>query len=94
MIEKEPVDFPELDMEVYHNDLYNGEHRAKIVGIRKTEVELYCDMSGGTHGTYGASWYPLEGTLRNRKICEQVVKYGSCTLHNLHCRFPDCKPYV
>jgi len=94
MIKKEQVTQPELDMEVYHDDLYGGEWRANVVGIRKTEVELYCDMSGGTHGTYGASWSPIEGLFRKRKVCEQIEKYGSCQLHNVHCGYPHCEPYV
>ncbi len=94
MTKDEPVLTPSLDMEVYHKDLYKGEWKAVIVGIRKTEVELYCDMSGGTHNTYGSSWFPIEGLFRKRQICEHVQKYGTCPLPNVHCGYPDCEPYT
>jgi hypothetical protein len=94
MTKKEPVVTPQLKMEVYHEDLYKGEWKAKVVGIRENEVELYCDMSGGTHGTHGASWFPLSGLFRKRKVCEQHEKFGTCTLPNVHCQYPDCEEYV
>jgi hypothetical protein len=94
MNKKVPVTHPELEMEVYHDDLYAGGWKAKIVGIRKNEVELYCDMSGGTHHTYGSSWFPIEGVFRLRKVCEHHEDSKSCPLPNVHCTYPNCEPYL
>jgi hypothetical protein len=62
-IKREEITHPQLGNQVYHDMLYNGEQEAEVVGIRKDQVELYCDMSGGTHGTYGAIWFPIKGTF-------------------------------
>ncbi len=79
---KEPVQTPELDMEVYHEKIYHGKKLMKIVGIRKNQVELEGD------------WMPLEGTFRLRKICEQKNENGVCPNHNLYCAYPNCEPYI
>jgi len=81
-------------MRVYHKDIYEGKEPMKIVGIRKTEVELEGDYSGGTHNMIQRDWHPIKGLFRLRKVCEQVEKFGRCTLHNLHCGAPDCQPYI
>lgn len=86
MTKKEKVQNPDLDMQVFHEDLADGKELATIVGIRKTEVEL--ENSNQT------LWLPIEGIFRLRKVCEQVEKYGTCTLHNIHCSHPSCEPYV
>lgn len=52
-----------LGQKVYHADIYNGEELMKIVGIREKEVELEGDYSGGTHGTYGKCWLPINGII-------------------------------
>lgn len=50
-----------LNQFVYHEELYWGRERMKIVGIRETEVELEGDYSGGTHNVCQKSWMPLKG---------------------------------
>lgn len=52
----------EFDTVVYHTKVYNGNEPLKVVGIRKSEVELYGDYSG-VGLTYGSSWLPLDGVL-------------------------------
>jgi hypothetical protein len=94
MIKGEPVITPQLDMMAYHKGIYSGEEDVKIVGIRKTEVELYYDASGGTNPSYTKSWFSIKGLFRKRKLYEQHEKFGTCTLHNLHCGYPECEPYV
>lgn len=51
-----------FDMTVYHTEIYSGEEPLKVVGIRKSEVELYGDYSGVGNG-YGSQWLPLDGVL-------------------------------
>jgi hypothetical protein len=46
---------------VYHSRLYYGTERMKIVGLRKNEVELEGDYSGGTHAVCQRDWVPLKG---------------------------------
>jgi len=89
-----PVTKPELGMKVYHEWIYNGNEKMEVVGIRKDEVELRGDYSGGTHNVDQKSWMPLIGTFRKKQVCEQIEKFGSCQLHNLHCNAPDCEPYI
>ena len=76
---------PELGMEVYHEKIHDGKERMTIVGIRATEVELEGDWSG---------WISINGLFRLRKVCEQHQKFGTCTLPNVHCGYPDCEPYI
>lgn len=52
-----------FDMKVYHLDIYKGNEPMEVVGIRKNEVELYGDWSGGMHCAYSAGWMPLKGVL-------------------------------
>jgi hypothetical protein len=52
-----------LGQKVKHKDAYNGKEVFEVVGIRKTEVELQGDWSGGTHNTIGASWMPIKGLI-------------------------------
>ena len=94
MTEKEIVTRPSLGMKVFHEKIYDGREMMEIVGIRKTEVELEGDFSGGTHLVTQKDWLPIEGLFRLVKVCAQVEKYGTCTLHNLQCSYPSCKPYV
>lgn len=52
----------EFDMTVYHQTIYNGNEPLKVVGIRKSEVELKGDYSGvGLDNS--SSWLPLDGVL-------------------------------
>mgnify|MGYP007071620727 CR=1 FL=1 len=96
MTRKEKYNFPQLDDMVFHEKIYNGKELMKIVGIRKTEVELEGDYSGGTHNVSQKSWLPIEGLFRLRKVCieHQRSGVGSCQLPNVHCGFPDCEPFV
>ncbi len=50
----------------YHGEVF------EVVGIRKDELELKGDWSGGTHNVVQIGWYPVEkckkyqnGNLRN-----------------------------
>jgi len=58
-----------LDQVVYHKDVYDYKEPLKIVGIRKDELELEGDYSGGTNQTVGQSWLPIEGV-------SEVYEYG------------------
>lgn len=91
---KEYIDRPELGMTVFHDSIYKGRELMTIVGIRKHEVELEGDYSGGTHNILQKSWLPIEGAFRLRKICDNYVKYNTCPLPNVHCGFPGCEPYL
>ncbi len=79
---------------VFHEEIYNGKELMKIVGIREHEVELEGDYSGGTHAVCQKSWMPIKGLFRLKKVCTQIEKFGTCTLHNPHCSYPNCEPYV
>jgi hypothetical protein len=94
MTKKESLLKPELGMQVFHETLYNGKECMKIVGIRYDEVELEGDYSGGTHNLIQKDWLPIKGLFRLRKVCNQVVEHGSCQLHNIHCNYPNCEPYL
>jgi len=94
MTKKEPLLTPKLGMKVFHETLYDGKECMKVVGIRETEVELEGDYSGGTHNVVQKDWLPIKGLFRLRKVCDQVVEHGTCTLHNIHCGYPDCEPYL
>lgn len=94
MTKKEPLLKPELGMIVSHESIFNGNESMKVVGIRFDEVELEGDYSGGTHKIVQKEWFPIKGLFRIRKVCNQVVEHGSCTLHNIHCSYPQCEPYL
>lgn len=51
-----------FDMDVFHEQIYWGNEKLKVVGIRKDEVELKGDYSGvGLDNS--ACWLPLDGVL-------------------------------
>jgi len=52
-----------LGLIVYHTEIYNGSEPMEVVGIRKDQVELQGDFSGGTHNVCQKDWLPLNGTL-------------------------------
>lgn len=83
-----------LGMKVYHDKIYKGEELMEVVGLRTNSIELQGDYSGGTHNVVQSDWHPIDGAFRLRKVCEQHEKFGTCTLHNLHCSYPNCEPYV
>ena len=76
------------------DEIYKGHEQMKILGIRKTEIELEGDYSGGTNNVIQKDWLPIKGTFRLRKICEEHKKPEGCQLHNLQCSYPDCEPYI
>lgn len=94
MIRKEKVEEPALGVTVFHEEIYGGMERMKIVGIRETEVELEGDYSGGTHAVNQKSWLPVKGLIRYKKMCEQHEKFTTCQLPNVHCQYPQCEPYI
>jgi hypothetical protein len=55
-----------LGQTVYHQDLYWGREPMKVVGIRKSEIELRGDYSGGTHNVDQVSWMPRAGILTEK----------------------------
>lgn len=52
-----------LGATAYHVLHYDGNQEFEIVGIRKNEVELKGDWSGGTHHTVASDWVPIEGLI-------------------------------
>lgn len=94
MNKREDVTVATLGMMVFHDKIYEGKEPMKVVGIRETELELEGDYSGGTHNVKQKDWMPLSGTFRLRKCCAEKLKPEGCQLHNLHCGYPDCEPYV
>lgn len=51
-----------FDMTVYHTEVYYGDEPLKVVGIRKSEVELQGDYYGvGLDNS--SCWMPLNGVL-------------------------------
>jgi hypothetical protein len=91
---KQKISQPVLGMKVYHKDIYNGNELMEIVGIRKDTIELQGDYSGGTNAIVQADWLPIKGTFKVKKICDRVVKYGTCDLPNVHCGYPGCEPFI
>ena len=49
---------------VYHRDVYAHSEPLEIIGIRKTELELEGDFSGGTHNVKQSDWLPIVGVSR------------------------------
>lgn len=78
---------------VGHKDLYDGKEKMEVVGIRRHEVELRGDYSGGTHPVCQTEWMPIEGVVIMRENCRRKVN-GSCPLQNIHCKHPDCEPLL
>ena len=94
MTKRVSVTSPVMDMRVFHEEIYKGKEPMKVVGIRKTEVELEGDYSGGTHAVSQKSWMPIKGLFEVRKVCPEHAKPNGCQLHNLHCSYPDCEKVV
>lgn len=81
----------ELGQKVYHKDIYNGKELMEIVGIRKHQVELQGDYSGGTHNVCQKDWMSIEGIIYpTKKNCPNKVD-GNCPLHNIFCAYPKCE---
>lgn len=58
-------------MTVYHTEVYNGNEPLKVVGIRKSQVELQGDYSGvGLDNS--PCWLPLNGLLiSSEEFCDE-----------------------
>lgn len=52
-----------LGQKVRHKEIYNGNETMEVVGIKKNEVLLKGDYSGGTHSVSQESWMPLKGLI-------------------------------
>lgn len=56
-------------MEIYlgqkarHKNIYNGKETMEVVGLKKGEVLLRGDFSGGTHAVEQESWMPIKGLI-------------------------------
>jgi hypothetical protein len=46
---------------VFHKEIYDAKEPLEVVGIRKNEIELEGDYSGGTHAVRQKSWMPIDG---------------------------------
>jgi hypothetical protein len=53
----------ELDMTVYHQDVYDGREPLTVIGIKKDTVELEGDYSGGTNNVCQSDWLSISGVL-------------------------------
>lgn len=51
---------------VYHQKIYQGKEKFKIVGFTENEVLLQGDWSGGTHDVCQSGWVPIKGLLKNK----------------------------
>lgn len=56
----------QLGQFIYHKELYWGRERMEVTGIKKNEVLLKGDWSGGTHCVTQEGWMPMKGVLKNR----------------------------
>lgn len=70
---------------VYVKNLYEGREPFTIVGIRKDEVELEGDYSGGTHNTVGKQWFKNEEVFAVSTVCDEQLKLNGCQVHNVNC---------
>lgn len=75
-----------LDMyPVYVDAIYDGHEPLKIVGIRKDEIELEGDYSGGTHGLKQKEWFKISKCFIVREICNEELATNGCQVPNVHC---------
>lgn len=67
----------ELGQKVYHQLIYWGKEEMEVVGIRKKEVELQGDYSGGTHNVCQTGWMPIEGVLLSKSETpySEIINY-------------------
>jgi len=52
-----------LGQKVRHKEIYNGKETMEVAGIKKGEVLLKGDFSGGTHNVEQESWMPTNGLI-------------------------------
>lgn len=85
---------PYFGMECYH-DALSPETKVKINGMRESHVELISLETGKQlEFLLGDTWFPKSHIYRKRKECENKRATGNCNLPNVHCRWPDCEPFV
>jgi hypothetical protein len=53
----------ELGQKARHKDLYEGKETFEIIGIKRGEVLLEGDFSGGTHNLKQEGWMPIKGLI-------------------------------
>ena len=70
-----------IGQKVYHKDIYDGKELMEVVGIRKTQVELEGDYSGGTHNVCQKDWVSIEG----------IILQSSCSCDKGIINCPGCK---
>lgn len=63
--------------DIVTTEYYYHREKFKVVGIRKTELELYGDWSGGIHASSGSSWYPIEKCKLMFEAGSKVIKPDS-----------------
>lgn len=54
----------QLDDMVVNPEVYYGNEKFKVVGIRKDEIELEGDWSGGTNAVCEKCWMKIEGWIK------------------------------
>ena len=65
-----------IGQRVYHSNVYNGRELMEIVGIRKNQVELKGDYSGGTNNVCQSDWETLEGVITyEQHIANQIMEF-------------------
>jgi len=74
----------ELDMTVYHQDVYDGREPLKVVGIRRDTVELKGDYSGGTHAVCQKEWLSISGVLFEKSEVEKPNPPSSLNLETIN----------
>lgn len=52
-----------LGQKVRHKEIYKGKETMEVVGLKKDEVLLKGDFSGGTHKVEQESWMPIKGLI-------------------------------
>jgi hypothetical protein len=53
-----------LGEKVRHKEIYNGKEIVEVIGLKRGEVLLKGDFSGGTHAVEQESWMPIKGLIR------------------------------
>jgi len=92
----------ELGQKVYHTDLYQGREMMKVVGIRKNQVELEGDYSGGIHNVCQKDWLSIDGILLEKNTKPNITAETCPKCNNFDkshdpvdvewiCRDTDCR---
>ena len=65
-----------IGQRVYHSNVYNGRELMEIVGIRKNQVELKGDYSGGTNNVCQSDWETIEGVITyEQHIAKEIMEF-------------------